>query len=249
MLASNTSALSLEKITANLPEPGRFAGLHFFNPVGRMPLVEIGLTSQTNRATVARLLGLVRALGKTPLLCKSSPGLLVTRVLACYLNEACRLLEQGVRPESIDQAMKDWGWPMGPLRLIDEVGVDVVNSIFNELQQSFPGRFAATQLCGHLVQAGMSGRKNGVSSGFYSYQGKDEQVNPLLEQFVQGGTAAMEAKDIQNRLLGRMIEETRCALVEGIIKTADEADLGLILGLGFPAFRGGLMHYAKTSGL
>ena len=249
MLASNTSALSVEQLTTGLPAPGRIFGLHFFNPVGRMPLVEIALTAQTTRANAERALEFVRTLGKTPLICRSVPGLFVTRVLACYLNEACRLWEQGVRLEMIDQAMTAWGWPMGPLRLIDEVGVDVVNSIFSELQQSFPARLAATSICGQLMNAGMHGRKNGASSGFYTYGTEKDLVNPLLSQFAPADTKVMEPKAIQDRLNGRMIEETKCALAEGIVKTADEADLALILGIGFPAFRGGLMHFARTAGL
>jgi 3-hydroxyacyl-CoA dehydrogenase/enoyl-CoA hydratase/3-hydroxybutyryl-CoA epimerase len=246
VLATNTSALSIEKITAGLPEPGRIVGLHFFNPVNRMALVEIALTAQTSRATAARALEFVQALGKTPSLCRSNPGLLVTRVLAGYLNEACQLREQGVQTEVIDQAMTDWGWPMGPLRLIDEVGVEVVNSIFDELQQFYPGRFVATHLCSSMVNAGMGGRKNGASSGFYSYNGERELVNPLVDQFTPAVSGATEAGVIQDKLVGRMIAETKLALGEGIVKSADEADLALLLGIGFPAFRGGLMHYAKT---
>ena len=249
ILASNTSALSIEQITAGLPAPDRIIGLHFFNPVGRMPLVEIALTAQTTRATAARVLEFVRALGKTPVICRSGPGLFVTRVLAAYLNEACRLWEQGVKAEIIDQAMNVWGWPMGPLRLIDEMGVDVVHSIFGELQQSLPGRLAATRICGQLVNAGLPGRKNGASSGFYTYSEGKNLVNPLLAQFAPAEAKVMEAKAIQDQLNGRMIEETKFALAEGIVKTADEADLALILGIGFPAFRGGLMHFARRAGL
>lgn len=248
-LASNTSALSIEQITMGLSAPDRIIGLHFFNPVGRMPLVEIALTAQTTRAAAARALEFVRALGKAPVICRSVPGLFVTRVLAGYLNEACRLWEQGVKAATIDQAMHAWGWPMGPLRLIDEVGLDVVHSIFGELQQSFPGRLVATRICGQLVNAGLHGRKNGASSGFYTYSAEKELVNPLLTQFAPAEAKIMEANTIQDQLNGRLIEETKFALAEGIVKTADEADLALILGIGFPAFRGGLMHFARVAGL
>ena len=145
--------------------------------------------------------------------------------------------------------MHAWGWPMGPLRLIDEVGLDVVHSIFGELQQSFPGRLVATRICGQLVNAGLHGRKNGASSGFYTYSAEKELVNPLLTQFAPAEAKIMEANTIQDQLNGRLIEETKFALAEGIVKTADEADLALILGIGFPAFRGGLMHFARVAGL
>jgi len=249
VLTSNTSALPIEKITAEMPEPGRVAGLHFFNPVGRMQLVEIALTVHTTRATATRALGLVRALGKTPIICRASPGLFVTRVLAHYLNEACRCWENGAPVEVIDQAMTEWGWPMGPLRLIDEVGVNIINSIFHEMAASYPGRFSATSICGQLVYAGMSGRKNGASSGFYAYSGEKGEVNPQLGQFAPARKADLEASAIQSRLVFRMIEEAQRALEEGIVKTEDEADLALLLGVGFPAFRGGLLHYARANGL
>jgi len=248
LIASNTSALAIEQITAGLPVPGRILGLHFFTPVSRMPLVEIALTAQTSRATAACALELVRAMGKTPVICRASPGLFVTRVLAGYLNEACRLWEQGVRSEVIDQAMRDWGWPMGPLRLIDEVGVDVMNSVFSELQKYFPARFAATRICDQLGKAGMYGRKNGNSSGFYTYGRENYSVNPLVGQFAPAQALEMKAAAIQSHLNNRMIEEAKCALAEGIVKTSAEADLALIVGIGFPAFRGGLMHYAKANG-
>lgn len=249
IIATSTSALSLDEFAAGVPVPGRMIGLHFFNPVSRMSLVEIALTPQTTRTTAARVLELVRTMGKTPVICRASPGLFVTRVLAGYLNEACRLWEQGVPPELIDQAMREWGWPMGPLRLIDEMGVDVSHSVFGELQKNFPSRFAVTRICGQLVNAGMNGRKNGDSSGFYTYGAGNDSVNSLLRQFAPAEAKVMPATAIQNHLNGRMIEEAKYALAEGILKTADEADLALILGIGFPAFRGGLMHYAKTHGL
>ena len=249
LIASNTSALALAQITAGLPAAGRIVGLHFFNPVSRMPLVEIALTPQTSRATAERVVELVRMLGKTPLLCRASPGLFVTRVLAGYLNEACRLWEEGVRADVIDRAMSAWGWPMGPLRLIDEIGVDVLHSVFSELQGHFPERFTATRICGQLVQAGMNGRKQGSSSGFYAYGAKNDLMNPLLGQFAPADAQQLEAEVIQRCLNGRMIAEAKCALAEGIVRTAEEADLALLLGVGFPAFRGGLLHYAKAHGL
>ena len=248
IVATNTSALSIERITAGLPAAGRIIGLHFCNPVNRMPLVEIAVTPQTTRVTAERALGLVRALGKTAVVCRASPGLFVTRVLAFYLNEACRLWEQGVRAESIDQAMREWGWPMGPLRLIDEVGIDVLNSVFGEMQQAYPGRFSASSICGQLVNAGMNGRKNGNSSGFYTYGADIHSANPLLGQFAPAENKIMEATAIQNQLNGRMIDETKRVLAEGIVKSADEADLALVIGIGFPEFRGGLMHYAAANG-
>ena len=248
VLASNTSALPIEELAAGAVKPERILGLHFFNPVGRMPLVELVLSPHTSRATADRALAFVKALGKTPVICRSSPGFLVTRVLFFYLNEACRLWEQGVPAKVIDRAMQDWGWPMGPLRLIDEVGVDVSDFIYGEMQHYFPDRFTGATICSRMLAAGLKGRKNGASSGFYSYAGGAATLNPALEAMAPPAALAMEPSAIADRLNGVMIEETKRVLAEGVLKGPDDADLALLLGAGFPAFRGGLMRYAKSIG-
>jgi len=248
LLASNTSALPIEELSAGAKGPERIVGLHFFNPVGRMPLVELVLSPHTSRATADRALAFVRTLGKTPVICKSSPGFLVTRVLFFYLNEACRLWESGVPAEVIDRAMRDWGWPMGPLRLIDEVGVDVSDFIYGEMKHYYPGRFTGATVCARMLAAGLKGRKNGAGSGFYAYAGGKETLNPAMVEFAPKGARAMEPSAIADRLNGVMIEETKRALAEGVIKGPNDADLALLLGAGFPAFRGGLMRHAKSIG-
>ncbi len=248
VLASNTSALPVEELSAGAAGPERILGLHFFNPVGRMPLVELVLAPATSRATAERMLAFVRKLGKTPVVCRSAPGFLVTRVLFFYLNEACRLWEQGVPTEVIDRAMRDWGWPMGPLRLIDEVGVDVSDFIYGEMKHYFPDRFTGATICARMLAAGLQGRKNGAGSGFYTYAGGKETLNPALAQFAPQGAPGLAAAAIAERLNGVMIEETKRVLAEGVLKGPDDADLALLLGAGFPAFRGGLMRYARSIG-
>jgi len=250
LLVSNTSALPIEELAADATNPGRTLGLHFFNPVGRMPLVEVVLGAQTTRDAAARALTLVRALGKTPVVVKSSPGFYVTRVLFFYLAEACRLWEQGVPTETIDAAMREWGWPMGPMRLIDEVGVDVTEFIFGELRHYFPDRPVEAKICARLLAAGWRGRKNGASAGFYTYEEAKEAPNPAVAQFASGDrpAAAMSAAEIQERLTGVLVAETERTLAEGVVKSADDADLALLLGAGFPAFRGGLMRWARKAG-
>lgn len=249
ILASNTSALPIEELAAPVTNPGRTIGLHFFNPVSRMPLVEMVLSPHTTRATAEAALAFVKTLGKSPVICRSSPGFLVTRVLFFYLNEACLLWEQGVPTETIDRAMRDWGWPMGPMRLIDEVGVDVTDFIYGEMKHYFPNRFTGATVCSRMLAAGLKGRKNGASSGFYAYGGIKEALNPAMAPFTPAAAKAMDAAAIQDRLNGVMIAETKRVLDEGVLKTADEADLALLLGAGFPAFRGGLMRYARLRGL
>jgi 3-hydroxyacyl-CoA dehydrogenase/enoyl-CoA hydratase/3-hydroxybutyryl-CoA epimerase len=248
VFASNTSALPLEDLAAKATNPGRFIGLHFFNPVGRMPLVELVLGKETTRATAERALAFVKSLGKTPVVCRSSPGFLVTRVMFFYLNEACRLWEQGVPTEAIDRALHEWGWPMGPMRLIDEVGVDVTDFIFGEMQHYFPDRFTRTTITQRLLAAGLKGRKNGESAGFYDYTGGKETLNAAAAAFGPPEKTTLEPAAIAERLNGVMIDETKRVLAEGVVKTADEADFALLLGAGFPAWRGGLMRYARSIG-
>jgi 3-hydroxyacyl-CoA dehydrogenase/enoyl-CoA hydratase/3-hydroxybutyryl-CoA epimerase len=244
LLASNTSALPIEEIAGHVPNPARTLGIHFFNPVSRMPLVELILGRETAAASAGAALGLVKTLGKSPVICRSSPGFLVTRVLFFYLNEACRLWEEGVPTEALDTAMRDWGWPMGPMRLIDEVGVDVTDFIFGEMAHYFPERFQATAICARLLAAGLKGRKNGASSGFYAYADRKETVSPEMAKFAPGKTSAMDAATIAGRLMGVMLAEARRCLDEGVVKTPEDVDFALLSGAGFPAFRGGLMRWA-----
>jgi len=173
----------------------------------------------------------------------------VTRVLFFYLNEACRLWEQGVATETLDAALRGWGWPMGPMRLIDEVGVDVADFIYGEMAHYFPGRFEGATICKRMLAAGMKGRKNGASSGFYTYAGAKEALNPAMAQFAPEGKSALTAEEITARLNRVIIDETKRVLDEGVLKSADDADFALLMGAGFPAFRGGLMRYAKSIGV
>ena len=250
VVASNTSALPIEEIMSPLPDQGRTLGLHFFNPVGRMPLVELVLSPHTTRATAERALAFVRKLGKTPVVCRSAPGFFVTRALFFYLNEACRLWEQGVPTEVIDQAMREWGWPMGPMRLIDEVGVDVTDFIFGEMKHYYPTRFHPAMITRRMLAAGLKGRKNGASAGFYEYpEGGAERLNPALTSLVPVVKVVMPPEAIATQLNRVMIEETDRVLAEGVLRTPDDADLALLLGAGFPAFRGGLMRYARSRGV
>lgn len=250
LLASNTSALPIGEIAGHVPNPGRTLGIHFFNPVSRMPLVELILGVRTSAESAERALSLVKALGKLPVICRSSPGFLVTRVLFFYLNAAVQLWERGAETATIDAALRDFGWPMGPLRLIDEVGVDVTDFIFGEMAHYFPDRFPRSTACGRLLAAGLKGRKNGASRGFYRYEGGREMVNDgetvaLLLERATGGPGR-ESAEIVDGLMRVMVEEARRCLDEGVVKSAEDIDFALLSGAGFPAFRGGLMHWAAS---
>jgi 3-hydroxyacyl-CoA dehydrogenase/enoyl-CoA hydratase/3-hydroxybutyryl-CoA epimerase len=243
LLASNTSALPIEEIAGHVPNPARTLGIHFFNPVSRMPLVELILGRETAPTSAAAALDFVKALGKSPVICKSSPGFLVTRVLFFYLNESCRLWEEGVPTAALDAAMRDWGWPMGPMRLIDEVGVDVTDFIFGEMAHYFPERFARTGICARLLVQGMKGRKNGASMGFYAYADRKEALNSAVMPLAPN-VRELSAAAIADRLMGVMVAEAQRCLDEGVIKTPDDVDFALLSGAGFPAFRSGLMRWA-----
>jgi len=249
LLASNTSALPLEEVARGVQHPDRVLGLHFFNPVGRMPLVELIVGKATSAVAASRGLDFVKGLKKSPVICRSSPGFLVTRVLFFYLNEACRLREEDVATESIDAAMHEWGWPMGPMRLIDEVGVDVTDFIFGELAHYFPDRFQRSGICTSLLGKGLKGRKNGASSGFYGYEGRECAVNAQIAGLQPDSTDSTEVESIQARLMGVMIEEARRCLDEGVVKTPEDVDFALLSGAGFPPARGGLMRWAVEAGL
>lgn len=259
LLASNTSALPIEEIAGHVPNASRILGIHFFNPVSRMPLVELVLAATTGVEAAQRALDLIRTIGKSPVVCRSSPGFLVTRVLFFYLNAAVKLWEEGCSTRQIDTAMREFGWPMGPLRLIDEVGVDVTAFIFGEMAHYFPDRFVPTVACTCLSAAGLKGRKNGTSHGFYRYDGGREVLNEEeTRRLVAAGAspvgedvgsardlkAAPAAEEIVRELMNMMVGEARRCLDEGVVRSADDADFALLSGAGFPAFRGGLLRWA-----
>ena len=246
ILASNTSALPIEEIAGHVPHPERTLGIHFFNPVSRMPLVELILGRSTSRENAERALAIARRLGKTPLVCRSSPGFLVTRVLFFYLNAAVRLRGLGRSTEEIDAAMRAFGWPMGPLRLIDEVGVDVTDFIFREMEHYFPSRFARATLCERMLRANLPGRKNGASRGFYRYGGKVEAVNEEVAEMVPASAAgSVTREELGDTLMRVMVDEAQRCLDERVVRSEEEVDFALLAGAGFPAFRGGLMHWAR----
>jgi 3-hydroxyacyl-CoA dehydrogenase / enoyl-CoA hydratase / 3-hydroxybutyryl-CoA epimerase len=242
ILASCASTISLAEIAAGVSAPGRVVGLHFFHPVNQVPLVEMILGAQTDRSTAERALAFVRSLGKTAVVTRSLHGSLVVRLQAVYLNEACRLWEQGETADRVDQVMRAWGWSTGPLQMCDEMGLEEIARIFERLQAAFPGRFKSTTVCQKLAAAGLRGRKDGASAGFYVYDGETEKANPAAEKFRAAANSSLGSREIQARLMGAMAAEADQVLKEGAVASADEIDRALVLGGGFPAFRGGLLH-------
>jgi len=229
ILATNTSALSVTELADTVPHPERVIGLHFFNPVHRMPLVEIITTKHTTDDVIATTVSFVQKLGKVPVVVNDSPGFIVNRILVPYLMEAVHLNESGVPANLIDEAMLDYGMPMGPMRLLDEIGLDVAAHVGKTLDAAFPKRFAETTLIQQLIDAGRLGKKTG--EGFYKY--------PLAEQRAASWTEADHhlMERVRERLGGLLSEEARRVSEEGIARSDADIDLAMTLGTGFPVFR------------
>lgn len=250
VFATNTSSLSVSDLAAAATRPGRVVGLHFFNPVHRMPLVEVVRTELTSEDTLAAAFKFVLDLGKTPVMVADRPGFLVNRLLAPYLNEVGYLLDDGATVEAIDRALVKFGMPMGPCRLLDEIGFDVAEHVSHEMEKAFGERMQPSDPVGQLREDGRLGRKNG--RGFYLYdKGREKGVDPAVEQTLSrsGQGAAPDSEQIRQRCLYLMVNEAAYALAEEVVRGADDVDVAMIMGTGFPPFRGGLMRWADGEGL
>jgi 3-hydroxyacyl-CoA dehydrogenase/enoyl-CoA hydratase/3-hydroxybutyryl-CoA epimerase/3-hydroxyacyl-CoA dehydrogenase/enoyl-CoA hydratase/3-hydroxybutyryl-CoA epimerase/enoyl-CoA isomerase len=253
ILASNTSTISITRMANAVADPARFAGMHFFNPVDRMQLVEVIRGEKTSDETVVTLVALARRIGKTPIVVRDCPGFLVNRILLPYMNEALLMLEEGVPPRAIDRAATDFGMPMGPITLHDLVGLDTALYAGRVTTQAYSDRAVPTRILDQLVAAGRLGQKSG--SGFYSYaKGPKGADDPVLAGYVAacrrpGGRPDLPAEQIQDRLFLPMLAEAARCLADGIVRDPGDVDMGLILGIGFPAFRGGILRWADTLGL
>lgn len=248
VLATNTSALSINEIAAATSDPGRVVGLHFFNPVHRMQLVEVVRGRETRDEVVARAVQFAQQIGKFPIVVADSPGFLVNRILTPYLAEAGVLFEQGADASEVDAAMRDFGMPMGPLRLIDEVGLDIAADVVGTLHQAFPERIETPQILGAMIEKGWLGRKSG--RGFYEYKGRKESPNRRAEALRIGDFAGSSSRRQLKRLLVLLLvnESARC-LEEGIVHDAADVDFGMIMGTGFAPFRGGPLRFAQAHGI
>jgi 3-hydroxyacyl-CoA dehydrogenase/enoyl-CoA hydratase/3-hydroxybutyryl-CoA epimerase len=250
ILASNTSSLSIDLIGRETPHRERVVGMHFFNPVHKMPLVEVIAGPQTAPEVVAAVAEFSRRLGKTAVVVKDGPGFLVNRLLSFYMTEAMWLLDEGHRIEEIDQAMTDWGMPMGPMALADEVGLDVATKVSNILGEAFGDRLPRPDWLGPLSESGRLGSKTGA--GLYLYE-KGKRTQPDTEVYDRLGLAPDTVPTEPTRLVERMVlpmvnEAARC-LEESVVASPGKLDLAMIMGIGFPPFRGGLCRWADQQGL
>tara|TARA_R110002167_G_scaffold58784_3_gene166561 strand:+ start:2246 stop:4513 length:2268 start_codon:yes stop_codon:yes gene_type:complete len=256
IVATNTSTISIDLLAEHLQRPDKFCGMHFFNPVHAMQLVEVIRGSQTSDETVATTVAFAAAMGKTPIVVNDCPGFLVNRVLFPYFNGFNRLVMDGVDFERIDQVMEQFGWPMGPAYLADVIGLDTMVHADKVLEDGFPERMGHDDrpIIESLLEQGALGQKNGV--GFYEYgtdehgkryKRRSEKVAAILEQRVSRNTEITDAEIVERMMIPMCLETARC-LEEHIVASATEADMGLILGLGFPRFRGGALRYIDNLG-
>jgi len=251
ILASNTSTIPITRLAADLKRPDRFCGLHFFNPVRRMKLVEVIRGAKTSDETVATAVAFAKRIGKSPIVVGDGPGFLVNRLLFPYMNEAIELLLDGASIKEIDRAATAFGMPMGPLTLYDLVGLDTATYAGMVMYQAFPERVVAAPLVPAMVKLGRLGQKSG--KGFFSYQNKkgraedDPEVEKLIATYRRGGTK-LSREQMQSRLFLPMLLEATRMLEEKIVRDVRDVDLGLIFGLGFPPFQGGLLYWADTIG-
>ena len=263
VLATNTSALSISDLGgACVPlaqEEGaqaghmrhetaqRVVGLHFFNPVSRMKLIEVVVGKKTSPDVVERALAFARQIGKLPVQVKDSPGFLVNRVLFPYLLDAAELFQSDVPANAIDDALVEWGMPMGPLRLIDEIGVDITVDIANTLEKAYGERDRAPEILNKMRAAGMLGRKSG--RGFYIYEGREQKDNEALQEWRQKSGEHFATENLAARLVFLMINEAARCLEEGVVANAVDADFGMMMGTGFAPFRGGPLRSADDIGI
>jgi 3-hydroxyacyl-CoA dehydrogenase / enoyl-CoA hydratase / 3-hydroxybutyryl-CoA epimerase len=267
IIATNTSALPISRLADATVSPEHVIGLHFFNPVSRMKLVEVVIAKQTSDDTRERTLVFARQVGKLPVLVRDSPGFLVNRVLFPYLLDAAELFESGLDADKIDNALVQWGMPMGPLRLIDEIGIDITVDIGNTLEKAYGRRDHVPTVLIWLREQRMLGRKTGA--GFYKFEGKTQTANDSLAQWrraLHGEPEGAEGpnippdrhrdprlrlsdEDLAPRLIFLMVNEAARCVEEKVVDSPEDADYGMILGTGFAPFRGGPLRFTEHFGL
>ena len=267
IIATNTSALPIGELADSTVLPEHVIGLHFFNPVSRMKLVEVVIGKQTSDETRERTLAFARQVGKLPVIVRDSPGFLVNRVLFPYLLDAAELFESGLDADKIDNALVQWGMPMGPLRLIDEIGVDITIDIGNTLEKAYGRRDHVPGVLLWLRDGQMLGRKSGA--GFYKYEGKTQSTSESLARWRRGlhgdpegaegpvippdrhrdPRLRLNETELAHRLVFLMVNEAARCLEEKVVASPEDADYGMILGTGFAPFRGGPLRFAEHFGI
>ena len=246
--ASNTSTIPIASIAGAAKHPERVLGMHFFSPVHRMPLLEVIVTPETAPDATVSAVAYGKSLGKTVIVVNDGPGFYTTRTLSAYMNEAGRLLDEGASIDSIDEALVDFGFPVGPITLLDEVGIDVGGKVGLVLSEAFGSRMAAAEAMRRVVAAGRTGRKGG--KGFYVYgaDGKKGSVDQTVYEVIGGQRHEVLKSEIVDRCVLAMVNEAARCLEEGILRSPRDGDIGAVFGIGFPPFRGGPFRYIDSVG-
>ena len=256
IFASNTSTISITELAKDLKHPENFCGMHFFNPVHRMPLVEVIRGEKSSEEAIAKTVAYALQMGKTPIVVNDCAGFLVNRVLFPYFNGFAKLIEDGVDYQRVDKIMEKFGWPMGPAYLLDVVGIDTGAHAAKIMAEAFPDRMKMNDktIIDYMYEEKRFGQKNSI--GFYKYEldrkGKpkktiDEKTNSIIQKVVKRTIEITDEEIIQRMMLPMIFECARC-LEEKIVNTPQEVDMGLLLGLGFPPFRAGALKYADSIG-
>jgi 3-hydroxyacyl-CoA dehydrogenase / enoyl-CoA hydratase / 3-hydroxybutyryl-CoA epimerase len=246
VIATNTSSLSITELAKKLKYPNRFIGMHFFNPVNRMPLVEIITGEKTDEETIATAVKLIKQMGKTPIRVKESAGFLVNRILLPYLKEAATMFEEGEDIKKIDNILLTFGMPMGPFTLIDHVGVDIGEKVSQILYQAYGERMAISGVMTRMLEHGWLGKKSGL--GFYKHQKARSEINKDILK-LQNGQVTLDGQTILDRTILTMINEGARCLQEDVVDNSGYLDMAMVLGTGFPPFRGGLLRHADAIGI
>jgi 3-hydroxyacyl-CoA dehydrogenase/enoyl-CoA hydratase/3-hydroxybutyryl-CoA epimerase len=250
IFATNTSTIPIATIAHASARPDRVVGMHFFSPVHRMPLLEVITTRRTDPQVVVSAVAFGRKLGKTVIVVNDGPGFYVNRILAPYLNEAGILLDQGARMEVVDEAMVKFGFPVGPIALMDEVGLDIAGKAGAIMATAFGARMTPARSLSSAVAAGRHGRKNRKGFYRYDYRGKKGGPDESAYELTPAGRQRVQftAEEIQARLVLAMLNEAARCLADGIIRSARDGDIGAVYGIGFPPFRGGPFRYMDLLG-
>jgi 3-hydroxyacyl-CoA dehydrogenase/enoyl-CoA hydratase/3-hydroxybutyryl-CoA epimerase len=249
VFASNTSTIPISKIAEAARRPERVLGMHFFSPVHKMPLLEVIVTPATSAEATVTAVAYGKVLGKTVIVVNDGPGFYTTRILCAYMNEAGRLLDEGASVESIDAALVDFGFPVGPITLLDEVGIDIGGHVGQVLYEAFGARTAPAESLRRVVASGRKGRKG--HSGFYLYDEKGEKgaVDPSIYGVIgRNDRRPIPAEEISERCVLAMVNEAAMCLEEKILRSPRDGDVGAVFGLGFPPFRGGPFRYIDSVG-